>query len=185
MIVFCKGFLFDRRRKFLSANFHFQPRPDPRGRGQDIPHSDADVQARRKRTAANFPNPCAVVQKRIVRARRRTFSIHLECDESLTCTVCFRFQQFFAPGEIWFLEIDEKAEPGLDRITFGGEIRTVERVTHFQSQSIARSQTARFCAEFGAAFQNKVQNFAASLARKNLHAIFTGVTGARDRNRHF
>jgi hypothetical protein len=79
---------------------------------------------------------------------------------------CFRFQQFFAPGEIWFLEIDEKAEPGLDRITFGGEIRTVERVTHFQSQSIARSQTARFCAEFAPRSKTKVQNFAASLARK-------------------
>src|SRR5882762_2847934 len=127
-MTFCvKGFLFDRRRKFLSANFHFQRRPDPRGRSRDIPHSDADVQARRKRTATNFPNPCAVIQKRIVWARRRTFSIHLECDESLVHTVCFRFQQFFAPSEIWFLEIDEKSKPGLDWIAFSGEIGTVER----------------------------------------------------------
>ena len=121
-----------------------------------------------------------------MRARRRTFSIHLECNESLTCTVCFRFQQFFTPGEIWFLKIDEKSEPGLDRITFGGEIRTVERVTHFQSQSIARSQTARFCAKSGAAFQNKSPELRrVTRAKKNLHTIFAGVTGARDRNRHF
>src|SRR5207247_2587618 len=116
MIVFCKAAFSRSSPEIFVRGFPLPGRPDLRGRRRDIPHSDANVQARRQRAAANLADACSVVEERIVRARRRTLPVHLECDEPFARTVGFGLKQFFASGEIWFLQIDEKSESGLDRI---------------------------------------------------------------------
>jgi len=62
-------------------------------------------------------------------------------------------------------------------IRFGGEIRTVERVTHFNRKSIAPSQTDGL-RQFGAAFQKPSSSKLRRVtpAEKKPPRLFTGVT---------
>src|SRR6476661_7602854 len=115
----------------------------------------------------------------------RTFPVHFECDQPFPRAVSFRFQQFVASGELAFLKIDEKSETGFDRIALGRKIGAIERITHFQAQCVARAQTTGLRAEFFSALQNEVPQLRCILrTKKNFHAVFAGITGPRDRDRH-
>src|SRR5690349_4726378 len=115
----------------------------------------------------------------------RTFPVHFECDQPFPSSTCFRFQQFVAPGELAFLKIDKECETGFNRIPFSRKIGAIERITHFQAQCVARAQTTRLRAEFFSALQNEVPQPCCILrAEKNFDAIFAGITGPRDRDRH-
>src|SRR5690242_10801082 len=119
-----------------------------------------------------------------MRSRWRSLPIHFECDQPFSRAVCFRFQQFVAPGERAFLKIDEKSETGFDRIAFGRKIGAVKRITHFQTQSVTRAQTAWLCVQFSSTLQNEVPQLCCILStEKNFHAVFASVPRARDRNR--
>jgi len=83
---------------------------------------------------------------------------------------CFRFQQFFVPGEIWFLEIDEKAEPASIGLR-SGEIRTVERVTHFIAKYRALPDRTVLRQILRRVPKQSPELRRVNRAEKNLHAI--------------
>ena len=77
-----------------------------------------------------------------MRSRRGALSFHSKRDKFCTRSFFFCFEQNFASGEIRFRQIDKKTKSGLERILFGRKIGAVERITHFQTQSVARTEPA-------------------------------------------
>ena len=57
-------------------------------------------------------------QDGIMRARRRTFVLHPKGDEPARESILLSPAQDFAADEIRFRQVDEKSEPGFDRIVF-------------------------------------------------------------------
>ena len=69
------------------------------------------------------------------------------------------------------------AEAGGDRVGLGGDVVAMERVTHFETQRVARAETARR----DAALEDRVpERLGVVLRAAELDALLAGVAGARD-----
>src|SRR5437588_915857 len=79
-----------------------------------------------------------------MRTRRRTFVVHLEWNQFFLRSVFFGLQQNIATDEVRLAKVDKEPESGFNRISLRRKIGAVERVTHFQSQRIARAESAWF-----------------------------------------
>ena len=77
-----------------------------------------------------------------MRPWRRTLAFHTEGDKPASHSFCFLALQPFATRETRFRQINKKTEPGLERIVFGRKIGAVERITHLETQGIARAEPA-------------------------------------------
>src|SRR5205823_3811847 len=65
------------------------------------------------------------------------------------------------------------------------KIGTVERVTHFQTKRVARTEATRLEAEILSFFEHEIPKLrGVTGAKENLNAVFAGVTGPRHRDRH-
>ena len=82
-----------------------------------------------------------------------------------------------------FVQIDKKTETGFDWIPLRRQIGTVERITHFESQRIARAEPARLDAERSAFFKHGIPKLhRIARTKENFNAVLSGVTGPRHRN---
>src|SRR5262249_40308802 len=169
--------------KFLSPNFYIDLSADFRAHRRDISHSYTPVQARRKRATGDFANTFSVLEDCIVRSWWRSFLFHPKRHELFARSVFFSPEKNVASDEAWFCQIDEEPEPCLDRISVRRQIGTVERVTHFQAQRVARAQTARLDSERLAFFEHGVPKLRCiPRAKENFDPVLTRVTSASDGN---
>src|SRR5207237_5880553 len=77
--------------------------------------------------------------------------------------------------------VDKKSQPCFDWIALWRKVGAVERVTHFETQGIARTQTAGANPERFPFCQNFIPDQRRVSCRKeNLDAVFTGVARAPD-----
>ena len=119
-----------------------------------------------------------------MRSWRRTFLFHPEWDELFARTDFFCLQQNIAADEAWFGQIDKESQSSLDWISFRRQIGTIEGVTHFQPQCVARAKTARLNSKWFALFERSIPKLhCIGCAKENLNAVLAGVTGTRNGNR--
>src|SRR5207249_11745850 len=77
----------------------------------------------------------------------------------------------------------KEAESCPDEISSRRQIRTIERIAHFEPQRVARAQAARFDSKRFAFFERRTPKlYCIHRAKENFDAVFASVAGARDGN---
>src|SRR6266446_5164889 len=105
-----------------------------------------------------------------MRPRRRSLLFHLKCN------------QWCATDEILFFQVNKEPETGFKRIAVGGKIGAIERVTHFESESVAGAEAAGFHSKFRANYQCVLPELGCNLCRKeDFESVFSGIPGSRNR----
>src|SRR6478609_2565523 len=115
-------------------------------------------------------------------AGRGTFACHLKSNQLARGAAFLGLLQDVATDEILFRQVDKKSEAGLDWIALWRQIGAVQRVTHLESQRVARAESARFDPKRLSVIKDGVPDHGRVFGgEENLHAVFTGVTRASDR----
>src|SRR6266404_5498965 len=101
-----------------------------------------------------------------MRSRRRSFLFHFKCNQSYRCAFRFCLEQWCATDEILFFQVNKEPETGFKRIAVGGKIGAIERVTHFEPESVAGAQAAGFHSEFPTSCQCVLPELGCNVRRK-------------------
>src|SRR5206468_8141505 len=92
-------------------------------------------------------------------------------------------QQGVASDKVWFCQIDKESQSCFDWISLRRQIGTVERVTHFQTQCVARAESTRFDPEGFAFFERGVPKLQCVRgAKEYFNAVLACVPGSSDEN---
>ena len=137
--------------------------------GESVPLVTSPMRSplRKRRSAAAADGPFSFIRKGTSFSRGPILLLH----------------QDIATDEVWFGQVDEESQSGLDRVSFRREIGTVKRVAHLQSQRIARAEATRLDSERLTLFKHGAPKLRRVLCgEENLNAILPGVTSAGDRN---
>ena len=135
------------------------------------------------RAAGDDTGVCAVHPDRILRPRRRGFPNHLECDEFFPRAVDFLFRENGAAIEFVFVERDKKSQPGLDGRGLLVQFMAIKRVADLGAQGVARTEAARFDAEWLPGGKQSIPNVPDGFVRTDdFESVFAGIARARDQH---
>src|SRR5947207_1194950 len=172
---------FENENPALAVGFAIDLGADFRATRRDIRHPYAPVQARRKRSACDFADAFCVLEDCVMRSRWWSFLFHSKRHKLFVRSFFFCFNQNVPSDEIWFCQIYKEPQSCFDRISFRRQIGTVERVTHFQAQCVARTETAGLNSEWLAFFERGVPKLdRIRCAKENFNAVLTRVTSPGD-----
>ena len=118
-----------------------------------------------------------------MRSRWRSFLSHFKCNQSLPCTFRFCLEQWCPTDEILFFQVNEQSETSFERIAVRKKIRAIERVTHFEPESVAGAETARFHSEFATSCQCVLPELGCNLSRKeDFETVFSSIPSSCNRD---
>ena len=142
-MIFCRAVSFRSWREIFVREFQSRfLRRSSRAARREVCHSDAVIQARRKRSAGDFAERSPSRENGVMRPRRRAFAFHAKGDKPSRGPFSFVSANTSRPMKFRFRQINKESEPGFDRIVFRRKIGAVERITHFQTQA-CRARRAR------------------------------------------
>src|SRR5262249_21951671 len=148
--------------------------------GWQITHADV-LTARGPRRAAGDPAGGRAIEIHFVAIASDAAAAHFESNELALDAGFFLLDERITPVEVALIEFDDPTEAGFERRDRRVDFVAVERHRRFQTQRVARAQSAGLDAEFGACAHHQIPNALGLEGRHvDFEAVLTGIACARD-----